>query len=48
MKKNQQNYKIYLDYDEEYIENGIINRFVLTKYHDNAFYYASMLSKYGQ
>jgi len=46
--KNQQNYKIYLDYDEEYIENGIINRFVLTKYHDNAFYYASMLSKYGQ
>ena len=40
--------KIYSNYDEDYIENGIITRFVLTKFHDNAYFYASSLSEKGE
>ena len=40
--------KIYSNYDEDYIENGILTRFVLTKFHDNAHYYASMLGDSGK
>jgi len=40
--------RIYTDYDEDYIENGILTRFVLTKFHDNAYNYASKLSEQGK
>lgn len=40
--------KIYTDYDEDYIENGILTRFVLTRFHDNAFYYSSELNSSGK
>lgn len=33
------------DYDEIYIDNPLLARFVLTKYHDNALYFESKLSE---
>lgn len=40
--------KIYTNYDEDYIENGILTRFVLTRFHDNAFYFSSELTDSGK
>jgi len=40
--------KVYTSYDEIYIENGILNRFVLTKFHDNAFHFSSKVTNNGK
>ncbi len=40
--------KVYSNYDEDYIENGILTRFVLTKFHDNAYHFASQVSDKGE
>lgn len=39
---------IYSPYDEAYIANPIVKRFVETKFHDNALYFSSKLSSSGE
>ncbi|MEP2653488.1 MAG: hypothetical protein ABJH06_16010 [Paraglaciecola sp.] len=49
--ENQNKYienKVYSNYDEDYIENTILTRFVLTRFHDNAYYYQDMLTRNGE
>jgi len=38
---------LHTAYDENYIANAMLQRFVITKFHDNAIYYAGMISGKG-
>jgi len=38
----------YSDYDEYYVENPVLARFVNTKFHDNALFFESKLTERGQ
>lgn len=39
---------LYKSYDESYLDNPMLSRFVETKFHDNALYFASNMSENGK